>query len=199
MWEIKPTFVTFVIPSKGRLSLEKSIQSLKEQTSPNWRAIIMFDGIVPINFDFNYQEDNHFIVGTCEKKDHAGLVRNKAFSFIDTKWTAFLDDDDFLKETYVEQLMKYEREYPDIDIIIFTYKDIENGNTRPAKNINHMACCEVGISFAIKTEFIKEKGIMFKPGGLEDWGFLNDCVNAGATYLITHDIQYYVGRRSSWQ
>ena len=199
MWELKPSFVTFIIPTKGRETLKISVQSLLDQSSWNWRAMILFDGI-PVRKigNFDYLEDNHFVVKECEHKGHAGLVRNEGIPLVDTKWTAFLDDDDFLKSTYTESLMKYDTANPNTDIIIFTYKDMENGNTRPPKNLNIIKCCEVGISFAIRTEFIERTGVRFRPGGLEDWGFLFDCVNAGATYLITHDIQYFVGHRSAW-
>jgi len=204
MWEIKPSFVTFITPSTGRDSLRGMVQSLLDQTEWNWLSYICFDGVLPrelknLNPDINYWYDNHFYLHITEKKGHAGLVRNVILPLVETRWTAFLDDDDFLKNTYVESLRRNDNASPDKDIIIFTYKDIENGNTRPPKHLRKIECCEVGMSFAIKTEFIRRTGVRFNPGVLEDWGFLNDCVNAGATYLITHDIQYFVGHRSRWE
>lgn len=203
MWELKPDFVSFIIPSKGRVTLKITLQSLLDQTSWNWLAYILFDGADPIHIhglspDIDYLEDNYFKVGNCPRQGHAGLVRNKILPIIETRWTAFLDDDDYLKTTYVQKLLDYDSMNQDKDIIIFTYKDVENGNTRPPKNLNKIECCEVGISFAIKTEFIRKTGIRFSEGVLEDWKFLDACVNAGATYLITHDIQYFVGHRSVW-
>jgi len=203
MWEIKPSFVTFVIPTKGRATLKRAIQSVLDQTDWNWRCSIIFDGIPPIeisglNPDISYLQDNHFIVGSCEFKGHAGLVRNVALPLVDTYWTAFLDDDDFLNPTYVSKLKYYSDNNPDMDIIIFTYKDVENGNTQPPKKLNNIVRCNVGISFAVKTNFIKDNNILFAPGGVEDYAFLDECVNKGAKYLITHDIQYFVGHRSAW-
>ena len=43
--------ITFIIPSLNRSSLRKSIQSLIDQTNPNWECIIIYDGIDGITFD----------------------------------------------------------------------------------------------------------------------------------------------------
>jgi glycosyltransferase involved in cell wall biosynthesis len=200
MWEIKPSFVTFIIPTKGRPSLEKAIQSLLNLDDWNWRAIILFDGVESVEIKcVDYLNDNHFIVRKEEKIGHAGLLRNLAFPLIDTIWTAFLDDDDYLKETYITKLREYSSKNPELDIIIFTYKDVSNGNTQPPKGTTEFQCCNVGISFAIKTEFIRKYNILFPPGGVEDFAFLDVCRDLGAKYLVTNDIQYFVGRRSAWE
>lgn len=203
MWEVKPDFVTFVIPTKGRASLRKAIQSLLNLGDWNWRCIVMFDGINPIpitnlNPDIDYLKDNHFVVKQCEHKGHAGLVRNEALPLVDTKWVAFLDDDDFVAETYISHLKYFDNKNPNTDIVIFTYVDIENGNTQPPNGLNYIKECNVGISFAIRNDFVKNNNILFTPSGVEDFRFLDECVKKGAKYLITHDVQYFVGHRSAW-
>jgi len=203
MWIIKPNFVTIIIPTKGRATLKKSIQSLIDQTDWNWRCIIIFDGINPIeitglNPDINYLKDNHFIVHSIDKIGHAGLVRNFALPLVDTVWTAFLDDDDYLLPTYVERLRMYNNIYSDKNIIIFTYRDVENRNIQPPLWMKEIKSCNVGISFAIKTEFIQKNNIIFPPGGVEDFAFLDSAVKAGGKYIIPGDIQYMVGHRSAW-
>lgn len=199
MWEIKPTYVTFIIPSMGRESLNRAVQSLLELEDWDWRAIIVFDGVEPIKIPcIDYENDNHFIVLKTERLYHAGLVRNLALPIVDTRWTAFLDDDDFLTATYIGKLREFESRFPDRDIIIFTYKDIENGNTQPPAYLDHIVECSVGISFAIKTDFVQRNNIQFTKNGVEDFRFLRDCVSKGATYIITHSTQYFVGHRSAW-
>jgi glycosyltransferase involved in cell wall biosynthesis len=37
--------ITFIIPTIGRNTLEKAIQSIEKQTNNNWKIIIIFDGI----------------------------------------------------------------------------------------------------------------------------------------------------------
>jgi len=199
VWVSKPSFVSFITPSKGRSSLEKTIQSLLDLKDWNWLSYIVFDGVDPITIKcVDYLNDNHFIVSKVDKIGHAGLVRNTVLDRIETVWTAFLDDDDFLKDTYIHKLREYSSKNPELDIIIFTYKDMTNGNTQPPKGTVNFICCQVGISFAIKTEFIKKYDIRFPPGGVEDFAFLDTCRSLGAKYLVTNDLQYYVGKRSAW-
>ena len=198
-WKIKPDFVSFITPSKGRPSLEKTIQSLLDLDDWNWRCYIIFDGISPPKLNYNYIDDNHFVVIESDKIGHAGLLRNLALPLIDTRWTAFIDDDDFLSSTYVSKLKLYERIDKEKDIFIFSYLDVENQNLQPPRHLNKIIRCNVGISFAIKTEFVKNNNIQFVAGGIEDFEFLDQCEKKGAKYLITHDVQYFVGHRSSWK
>ena len=37
--------ITFIIPTIGRHTLSKTLDSLINQTNPNWKAIVIFDGI----------------------------------------------------------------------------------------------------------------------------------------------------------
>ena len=39
--------ITFIIPSIGRPSLQRTINSLMDMKDPDWKAIIVFDGINP--------------------------------------------------------------------------------------------------------------------------------------------------------
>ena len=46
-YELNNNKITFIIPTIGRPTLSKSIESLINQTNKNWEAIIIFDGIKP--------------------------------------------------------------------------------------------------------------------------------------------------------
>jgi glycosyltransferase involved in cell wall biosynthesis len=114
--------VTFIIPTIGRETLEQSINSLLKQDNPNWKAIIIFDGIEP-----NIKcIDPRISILKCEKKGEgkngAGNVRNYAVPFIETEWIAFLDDDDTVADDYVTCLQKQIEEIPDLDVLIFRMK-----------------------------------------------------------------------------
>lgn len=39
------TRITFIIPSINRETLSRTIDSLFKQSNPNWKAIIIFDGV----------------------------------------------------------------------------------------------------------------------------------------------------------
>lgn len=187
--------VTFIIPTMGRTTLDKTIRSLKEQTNPNWFAIIAFDS----NYSINYTPDDYRIqVYQANIGGHAGLIRNYAMDFVGTDWIAFLDDDDWLANTYVERLQSHSNSKPELDIVIFTYEDVTNGNTIPPRKTKDFESCKVGISFAVKTEFIRSHNIKFTPFAVEDFRFLDECRSAGAKYIVTNDIQYFVGGRGKW-
>ena len=101
---MKDELITFIIPTIGRSTLINSIKSLKNQTIKDWCAIIIFDGI-PSNIDVDV-DDNRIKVLECDKKginiNSAGEVRNYGMSFVETKWIAFLDDDDIIETDYIE-------------------------------------------------------------------------------------------------
>lgn len=187
--------VTFIIPTMGRASVKKAVESLEKQSLPNWKAIVAFDN----NYEVNYNSTNDKVmVIKADKGGHAGLVRNFAFDYVTTDWIAFLDDDDWVAPTYVQKLRGYAISRPNLDLVIFTYKDVTNGNVIPHKNLKKIESCKVGISFAIKTEFVRQHHIKFTEYAVEDFRFLDDCEKAGANYFISHDLQYFVGGRGKW-
>lgn len=188
------TFLTFVVPTLGRPSIYRTIESIQAQNDWNWKCIIMFDGIEP-TMDTTYQ---NIIIRSCEKKGNAGWVRNEALKLVDTRWVAFVDDDDYILPTYMDKLKYYINSNPGIDVVIFSYKDETNNNIQPPPNFTDLVRCNVGISFAARMDFIREHNIEFDFRSVEDFDFLNKCKEAGGKYLLTHDIQYIVGRRSAW-
>jgi len=200
-WIIKPTFVTFIIPTIGRQSLKRTIGSLLEQPQWNWRCHIVFDGIDPIKIEglpIDYLNDNHFIIEKCEKQNHAGLVRNIAIPKVDTNWIAFVDDDDWLAPTYISSLHNYINKDLNLDLVIFTYQNKVTNSIFPPKGSTDFNACAVGISFAIKTSFVKEHNILFTQGAVEDFRFLDDARNAGAKYIVTNEIQYFTSGAGGW-
>ena len=186
--------VTFIIPTLGRHTLERAVSSLKSQSLNSWKALIVFDN----NYETNYEPlDPRVQVIKADVGGHAGLVRNYGIEKVETDWMAFLDDDDWVENTYVQKLKNYTARDP-YDIVIFTYKDVTNGNTVPHRKLKRIEACKVGISFAVRTEFVKNHNIRFTPYAVEDFRFLDECDRAGAKYIITHDLQYHVGGIGGW-
>lgn len=187
--------ITFITPSIGRATLQSTINSLNSLTRNNWRHIIIFDGVEP-----TVQPNNRTVVLQVEKEGRgAGIVRNHAFDYVDTEWIGFVDDDDMLSKFYIERMEYWLNQVPDLDIIIFAYKDLSNGNVQPRIGTRDFVYCQVGISFAVRTDFVMENNIRFRAGGIEDFYFLDECRNAGAKYIITNEVQYYVSRRGVWK
>lgn len=185
-------WVTFIIPTLGRYSLHKALNSLKDQTNGNWKAIVVFD-----NHDVTISTDDKISAYRFDKPPNvgAGIVRNYALPLVDTEWMAFLDDDDYLHKTYVDRIISWGNQY---DLISFTYKDVTNGNIQPPPNLKKFVACNFGISIAVRTKIVQDNNIQFVPTAIEDYSFIMDCINAGARSVITHELLYFVNGRGKW-
>ena len=186
---MKDELITFIIPTIGRSTLINSINSLKNQTIKDWCAIIIFDGI-SCNIDI---DDNRIKVLECEKKgvniNSAGEVRNYGMSFVETKWIAFLDDDDIIETDYIEIFYNEINLYNDLDLIIFRMND--NGRIIPKLKTDNFYLCDVGISFILKKE-IYDEGCKFTPDGAEDFLYLDKIRKLGKRMMISPYVKYYV-------
>jgi glycosyltransferase involved in cell wall biosynthesis len=179
------TKITFIIPTIGRSSLQQTVQCLLQQTNPHWKAIIIFDGIKPtIQNSDRISILNHVKLGVS---NHAGAVRNYGISHATTEWVAFVDDDDAIKNTYVEtfyQELKFKS-----DVILF--RMWMNGRILPHVNATNFHKSQVGISFAVK-KCIFDHGIVFEPSEFEDFYFLDKCRTNQYRILISPYLLYFV-------
>ena len=122
---IDNTKITFIIPTIGRLTLEKTIECLLNQTCCEWKAIVIFDGIDPTISSSAYDSRIQIIKKPKTHKAvcYGGDVRNYGIQFATTEWVAFVDDDDGIKPTYVETFLSEIASY-DNDLIIFRMVEI---------------------------------------------------------------------------
>lgn len=181
--------ITFIIPTIGRLTLKRTLDSLKKLNNKNWRAIVIFDGV-----DSNViEEDDRIKIIKHEKKigdgyNGAGNVRNYSYQFVETPWVGFVDDDDTLNEYYIDHLEK-EIERKDIDVLIFRMI-YENGQILPKPGDIDFKKEEVGISFCLKTDLAKE--FLFTPNQFEDYNLLNKLRENKKKIGISEYIAYNV-------
>ena len=68
----------------------------------------------------------------------------------------------------------------------------ENGIILPNFEDNNFYINNVGISFAVKTNFYKEKNLYFIPGVQEDFYYLDKIRNLNEPIIILKNIGYYV-------
>lgn len=192
--------ITFIIPSINRPTLQRTLQSLKTQTNPNWKAIVIFDGIDPIISD-----DSRIECMKIEKIGYsncAGYVRNSGMANVTTEWIGFVDDDDIITPNYVECFLS---EKSGNDVIIFrmmysgkstkrfniSTRRFEEVATLPPKNSKNFILGKVGISFSMKTSLFHE-GFQFEPHMYEDFNLLDKMRNASKRILISNHITYIV-------
>jgi hypothetical protein len=192
--------IDFIIPSVGRPTLKNSLQSLINQTNPEWKAFVGFDGLsedqvdksILINDDritYFYLEDK---LGTSSFHGNAGQVRNKILSLIDSQsaWSGFLDDDDTLSPYYIEILKSaIIKEYHDC----YVFRMNHNGKIIPPLDLNTIIQNHVGISFVVNTSFINEKNILFYNDNAEDFKYLLELSKHDGSIKILPFVGYFVG------
>jgi hypothetical protein len=183
---VKNIFITFIIPTLGRLSLLDSIESLINQDDSQWKAIIIFDG-VKNNFEIN---DERITMIETEKKNSAGDVRNFGFNYVEnSEWIGFLDDDDCLSCNYISRLKEEIEINNNIEVCIFRM-GYENKCILPTKNDRNIIRNKVGISFAIK-KYISQN-ILFNNNPYEDFIFLKEIQCKKYKILISSYVCYFV-------
>jgi len=197
-------FITFIIPSVARESLNNSLNSLIKQSQDDWCAYVGFDGLTEQQIKIPMQDDriNYFYLPKtgflknvdfkAQNHSKAGGVRNHLLNKqIDSEWIGFLDDDDTLSSDYVEAL-KLESNKNDFDFCIFRMI-LKDGTIIPRYGNNSLYVGNVGISFAIKTSFLKENNILFESSEAEDFFFLKKSIDNKAKIYISDYIMYKVG------
>lgn len=185
--------ITVIIPSKGRSSLNRAINSLIHQTNPFWNCYVILDGI-----DVSNKLDDHRVLyyeipKLGNNNNGAGLVRNKGIEISSSKWIAFLDDDDTFSPNYIEDLYNIIEINPDIDVCIFkmTYSP-DNEKVLPPEGCSELLLGQVGISFALKKNFIDKYNLKFNNSNVEDFEFLIKCRDFGAKIYFSEKINYFV-------
>ena len=178
--------ITFIIPSLNRPTINRSIESLLNQTNPNWECIIIYDGVDGLTFDDDRVKTiNITKTGTIGPvHGESGLVRNEGIKQVNTEWIGFLDDDDTLHPDYVNTL--YEK-YSNYDFIIWSMV-YPNGNTLPQGNSIRPG--NVGISFCYRNKF--ENLTFDKNRDGEDFDFLIKLKSFTNNYIIAPEVMYKI-------
>jgi len=192
---INTSMITFIIPTIGRDTLSRSIESLKNQTNPNWNAIVIFDGIAPTIQESDPRIRILEIDKHGQSVNSAGLVRNKGMKLVETPWIGFLDDDDLLDEKYVDTFLKEISEYSHIDVLIFRMMS-DKREILPPLNDSRIVEGNVGISFAIKRELFIQ-GYEFVPSHIEDYIYLSKLLDDKKKIMISPYVMYYVRERNN--
>jgi glycosyltransferase involved in cell wall biosynthesis len=181
--------ITFIIPSLNRPTIKRTIESLINQTSDNWNAIVIYDGVDGEKFDddrvMTIKIDKTGLVGP--KNGHSGLVRNEGIKLVDTDWIGFLDDDDSLDKNYVKTLFEKYQKY---DFVVWRMV-YENGFILPPISMNDLVFARVGISFCYKKNIFKELLFSQNRDG-EDFDFLMGLKKQSNKFIITPEVMYKV-------
>ena len=192
--------INFVVPSLGRKTLKNTLQSLIDQTNPNWKCWVGFDGLSIKEIESDILIDDERInyieikpkLGIAGHHGNAGKVRNYIIDQIDNdyEWIGFVDDDDSIRPYYIDSLIK-EIEENTFDCCVFRMKLNEN-IIPPMHFKNQIIQNFVGISFCVKKEFIDKNNIKFINYNAEDFNYLEQINNSSGEIIISDSITYDV-------
>jgi glycosyltransferase involved in cell wall biosynthesis len=184
--------ITFIIPTIGKPGLQKAIESIEKQTSDNWKAIVVFDGIEPTISISNPKITVMKIEKAGVGQNGAANVRNYGMKFVESEWIGFLDDDDTIAPDYVETFNNEISSYPLVDVIIFRmHRPIYEPVVLPQLEIDNFYPDHVGISFAFKKK-IFDAGNIMSPSSTEDFAYLSLLRDKNYIIMISPYIKYYV-------
>jgi hypothetical protein len=213
--------VTFVVPSIGRSSLIHTLDSLRAQTIPHWRAIVVLDGAIAENSDeggestgsplmadpggllpdrslWTHSGENDprisflpMAIKQDHMSNHAARIRNAAAPHITTRWVAFVDDDDNLVSTYIEHLEEELTTDPGAECVIFRMFRKNDNNVLPRPTDDNFRFGFVGISFALHTTTFRH--FKFDPSCGEDFDLLSRIRQTGRLIVLSPYVGYVVG------
>lgn len=187
-------YVTFIIPSIGRYSLRRAMDSVLNQDSPSpvMDMIVAFDGVPP---RFHYEKVDESSVTYIElpKQGIPAKARNKILDLgINSDWTAFLDDDDFISNDYGKRLLYFDKKYPDVDIFISSIMFLGQKRVIPKVKDQIFRMDDVGINFCYRNNE-RTKDLRFRDiDNREDYYFLEDAKTKGLNIYLTHEVNYFV-------
>lgn len=125
------------------------------------------------------------------KGGSAAVNRNLGLKNATGDWIFFIDDDDFYSEGYLSEVDE------SFDIIIFRMK--MGHLIIPRLENETIVKGNVGINFAIKTEFYKKLNAEFVNQFCEDWYFLEQYLKLNPKIKITEKVYYNAPDPAHWK
>jgi glycosyltransferase involved in cell wall biosynthesis len=181
--------LTFIIPTIGRQTLEKTLESVENIVQPvkDWTcdSLVIFDGLEPT-------VKNSIRIEKSGERNHAGRVRNEGIKHTseDSDWIGFVDDDDILHAGYLKALSECPTD--DVDVVIFRMVYANNGLVLPPPGEKDFRICEVGISFCVKRKCFLDDGIWFEQCEVEDFRLLDTLRKKGKKIHMSDSVVYMV-------
>lgn len=180
------TFVTFIVPTIGRHSLVRAINSVTGQTDPDWQCFVEGDGVDPRPILGDVRDPIH--AWHQKRRYHESDMRNIGIRQARSEWVAFLDDDDTIAPDYVKWLKEESRSY---DVVIFRQTHPKSGDKDDTifPSTPEIVWGNVGISYAVRREWALK--FPFKRTRHEDLLQLVALEAGGADIHFSSHIAYY--------
>lgn len=161
--------LTVLLPTTGRSTLERAVESVRAQTVP---------------CDLIVERDTDGI--------GAGPMLNRMLPGVTTTWVHTFADDDTLEPTFAELLAAQDQA---ADLIVFQMR-YESGLVLPTvTDPAHLRFGAVGCSYAVKTDVARRVGWIRKPctpSLAEDWEMIRTVRDNGGVIKIVPQVVYRV-------
>lgn len=118
----------------GAAYLAQAIESVLNQTYPNVELIVVNDGSTDatgeiIESFFEKFEDDHLRLITHEKPKGIARSRNAAIKQAEGDFICVLDGDDYFSPSYIEDMIRLAKEYPEAGIFVSDYCNFTEAET----------------------------------------------------------------------
>lgn len=128
--------------------------------------------------------------------------RNKALENVNTDWIIFLDADDWLEHTYIEEMLKKAEQHPDGDIFVpSVHRHYEDGRIDTDqhwyKPKDLMTGNYIVVSAMIRTSLFKKLGGFHDYESLEDWDLWLRAEEAGAKFIQCPEAILHISKRAN--
>ena len=178
--------LTFVIPTLGRHTLFRALQSLYDQTDQRWDAVVVCDG-----WQHDDPGDDWRLHWHEDVFGSAGLARNAGIEAARGDWVAFLDDDDEVAPTYVEHLYQHIEDHPRCEVVIFRMSHPYFG-ILPRRD-GHLRMGTVGISFALRKDLARNyRFVAERLSQPEDWDLIARLMGDKRHFFLSPHVDYFV-------
>lgn len=151
------SLTTFIIPTLGRDSLQRAVDSVVKQAP--------------------------FLIQKDVNKEGAGIIRSRLIEKAETEWVSMLDDDDTVTDDYVRRLQEESEAHPEADVIVFREyfmahlmeEDVTEDHFIWNKPVIEWG--QIGIAFSVKREVALKYPYRSEP--YEDLHFVERIAEAG--------------------
>jgi glycosyltransferase involved in cell wall biosynthesis len=150
---MKKPFFSIITPSYNRgYIIEKTIQSVLEQTFSDWEMIIIDDGSNDNTKDIvetYIEKDSRIYFYSLKENKGPNIARNFASEKANGEWLVFLDSDDSLTDNALEIAYEYIKKLNKVYFFIFNCQDLDGNIPINIKNYEgyidykDFLCCKI--------------------------------------------------------
>ena len=170
--------VSIIVPVyNAQKTLERCIESILNQTFPDFELLLMDDGSKDSSFDIcrKYAADDARIKVFHHENAGVSVTRNRGIENASGKFLMFCDSDDYAASEWCERLLQEVRAKEDAWVVSNAYKVSFSGECKAIDNLQHNTKCKTYCDIYLKhlsfcpwnkiynAEIIRKNNICFRP------------------------------------